>query len=83
MRDVHTPPQGEAEWEKLRADLLHCTAGHCGMVMHLTNHYAPIYGFREFVGPAGEPRRQLLVREGSSKWHEEGLRTSPSSDLQS
>jgi len=45
-----------AEWKKLKCWLDHCSTGKCGVIYHLTNHYAPIYGYREFGS-----RRQLLV----------------------
>lgn len=44
------------EWARLKPWLDHCAAGNCGIVFHLTNHYAPIYGYRELDGQA-----QLLV----------------------
>lgn len=46
------------EWECLKVWLDHCgVTGGCGMIFHLPNHWAPIYGYRELKGN----RRQLLV----------------------
>merc|ERR1719291_1512097 len=44
------------EWECLKTWMDHCAKGHCGIVFHLQNHYAPVYGYREIKG-----RRQILV----------------------
>jgi len=46
----------DKEWECLKVWLEHCRTGACGMIFHLPNHWAPIYGYRELKG-----RRQLLV----------------------
>lgn len=44
------------EWQCLKVWLDHCITGACGMIFHLPNHWAPIYGYREIKN-----RRQLLV----------------------
>lgn len=44
------------EWECFKVWLDHCRTGACGMIFHLPNHWAPIYGYREI-----KDRRQLLV----------------------
>jgi len=67
------------EWAKLKMWLDHCAAGNCGIVFHLTNHYAPIYGYRELNGQvqilvpsAGQSPRMWqdfrTVRETILKW---------------
>lgn len=67
------------EWARLKPWLDHCAAGNCGIVFHLTNHYAPIYGYRELDGQvqllvpsAGQSPRMWqdfrTVRETILKW---------------